>query len=233
MSGARKEDAAIKRLLTAEDLGKLDSATAYEKTNKKNVLGEYNPTADKESGTSAGVVYMRKALFSAIPSKPSEDSSEARRKYVEQLPKIWGAILEINTLSALKDYGRSRFMSSWTSSGKIYDNQADDGARFDASDALGKKFMNLLRRASTSATAIWNEAEKCESHTTEQVDEMYEKYKKNQEITMKRLLDDMGETPKPEFRDYVAVQLKRLTGKKPVGEALELEVNRLHRLRVE
>lgn len=114
ISGSRKEMAAYKKLVTVADLMSFDNATAFEMVKKDKVLGAYDAKADIESGTSGGAVYMKKQLFSAIPTKP-EDSAEGRRVYVEKIPELWNEILAMKDYETLSEFGRARFMSSYSS----------------------------------------------------------------------------------------------------------------------
>lgn len=140
VAGSRKEKAQYRKL-SMEDYRKVESespALANDLVTKERIIQDkYDPAIDKESGTPAGVVFMKEKLLSAIGKKP-EAGKEFREAYVQDVPEMYQKIAEAKSLNELKDIASENFIRM--SNGVVY--RADRGIAAEA--VFGKRFLDLI-----------------------------------------------------------------------------------------
>jgi DNA repair protein RadC/inorganic pyrophosphatase len=180
--GSRKEVAAIRKLM-ALDILNLDTATQYERINKKLVLPEFDPYSRKEAGESAGATYMKMKLYEAITSRPA-NSQVAREIYVKFVPAFMDevyACTDYEEISKLFDkyfvkaYDRStnrvvrKFNDNAVQKAKeVGVNGTDDQLNIIfGEDVFGKNFLNLLGMSTESAHKHRMLARQYEGHDAE------------------------------------------------------------------
>lgn len=180
--GSRKEAAAIRKLM-ALDILNLDTATQYERINKKLVLPEFDPYARKEAGESAGATYIKMKLYEAITSRPA-NSQVAREIYVKFVPAFMEEVYactdyeEIHKLFDkyfVKAYDRStnRVVRKFNDNAvqkvkEVGVNGTDDQLSIIfGEDIFGKNFLNLLGMSTDSAHKHRMLARQYEGHDAE------------------------------------------------------------------
>jgi hypothetical protein len=201
VGGSRKEIAAI-RVLTADDLSKLDNATAYRVVTKERILPDIDAEAEKANGVESGAAYLKKKLRDAINAKPG-NTPEDRKRFIETAPKVFQMINEAKTIEELFNIGREKF-DIWHSfrSNKVQAFLKDDKSN-DISGLLGKEFCNLLARSSDSAVRHWNDAKLMNPMTEEDSQKIYKQYEEGKRESLKVNKKRMDErTPEQWENDF-------------------------------
>jgi hypothetical protein len=189
VGGSKKEMAAI-RVLTADDITKLDNATAYKVVTKERILPDIDAEAEKANGVESGAAYLKKKLREALMAKPL-NSPEDRKKYIETIPKVFEKIDACKTIEELRSIGNDYF-DIWHSfrSNKVQAFLKDDKNN-ELSSVLGKEFCNLIARNSDSAKEHWSNAKLMSPMSQEESDERYKQYeearKNGLEVNKKRM----------------------------------------------
>ena len=189
VGGSKKEMAAI-RVLTADDLSKLDNATAYKVVTKERILPDIDAEAEKANGVESGAAYLKKKFREALMARPL-NSAEDRKKYIETIPKVFEKIDACKTIDELRSIGNDYF-DIWHSfrSNKVQAFLKGDKNN-ELSSVLGKEFCNLIARNSDSAKEHWNNAKLMSPMSQEESDERYKQYeearKNGLEVNKKRM----------------------------------------------
>lgn len=187
VAGSKKEISAFKKLTMSELLEQADGISAYKLVTKDKVIPPLEAQKMKDEGYPAGVVYMLKKFRDAVTSRP-ENTDEARKIYVEALPKIFEKLDKCKSFDEIREALRSifelkdgwgykakngRVKSVYTLSLHLKDF-IEEGAP-DVTDVFGNSFLRLIARKGKTAQEVWDKAEENKVITPEQAKESFDK----------------------------------------------------------
>jgi len=201
--GGSKKELATLRKISAEKILEQDSATQFKMITKEKVIPEFDLEERKKAGDSAGLVYLKLQLRSALTKKP-ENSDNARRLYVQTVPKLIELIDNAKSYEEIKQYGG--FITPGTphwGKKKEYYIHADD-TKTDAKDVYGKRFLGLLGavyeyRTDSHNWAWYNAKYKYDPYTTEDKEKEYYEAKEEHE----RFIKGIGKSPQNNVIHYL------------------------------
>ena len=188
VGGSKKEIAAIKAI-TMNDLEKMDNATAYKVVTKDRILPDIDVEQRRLNGELPGVVFLKKKLHEAVSAKPA-NTPEARKAYVELVPKIFEKIDQAKTIDEIETIGRDMFerMYSFRGKPKVFLKGSKDT---DVEEYLGSSFLNLIAKNSDSAKQNWNKAMLANPLTEEDAREIYNHYLELKKNNVKHRLEQL------------------------------------------
>ncbi|RHX83243.1 LPD1 domain-containing protein [Leptospira stimsonii] len=117
--GSKKELAALSKILSLNEIDKLDPVTSERIVKKERVLPPFDFKIYKDRGEESGLVYLKSKLYESIASKPA-DSEYARRVYVQSLNKLITPVLNAQSFDEIEDYAYSFYeISTYSQFGKL------------------------------------------------------------------------------------------------------------------
>jgi hypothetical protein len=173
VGGSKKEMAAI-RAITSTDLDNMDNATAFKVVTKDRILPDIDVEQRRLDGEDAGLVFLKKKLHEAVSAKPA-NNPEARKAYVELIPKLFEKIDAAKSIDEIDDIGRNTFerLYSYRGGNKVFLIGSKDTV---VEDYLGKTFLNLIAKNTDSAAENWSKAILYDAFPEKLSREKYEKY---------------------------------------------------------
>lgn len=179
VKGSKKEMAAIRGLITVNDLAALeqDEVTAYEMVVKDKVWSKTDFDLEKQNNVDPGLAFLKAELRKAFAAKPTAKTAQMRKSYVAFAAYIQQVLSTFKTVDQLLEFKTGFYNLESIAAVKIYlpdevhlfqseERKEDLKRRFNVwqtrkllAEVAGKEFYNLLFIANSDAAYIkWNKA---------------------------------------------------------------------------
>lgn len=179
VKGSKKEQAAIRGLITISDLAAIeqDEVTAFEMVVKDKVWKKID--LEQRNDIESGALYLIRELRSAYAGKPKQKTAAMRKSYVVLATYFQAEFDKVKTVDQLKEFADNFYKINALEAVKIYlpdeaylfsdpSREAELTKRFNVwqvrsmlKEVAGKEFYNLLfRYNSEAAVTKWMSAKK-------------------------------------------------------------------------